>query len=205
MDRALDKASSKVEKAVDRLGHAMGTESWGLKVLQRDPQGGLPTLERGLDGVNRTERKTRYDVNGKKYSQETREFEGSSNVTTYVGKSEWDKGGKLLFESREFSDYDNGAQTGGDAWQKDLKDGKTVKEVKRRWTVDSKVWKDYYVQTMSYYPSGEMKVRTTEDKDGNATARETWGSRKADGGRDKSTQTWNGEAKRWDRAEKAVP
>lgn len=194
----VDQAASKVEKAMDKLSHVLGTEKRSLKVLETEVRSGKPTLERGLDGVDRTERRTAYHPNGRIYSQETREFLGSSDVTTYVEKNVWDNGGKLLLQVRESVAFDNGVQTSGEGWQKDFKDGKERSEVKRRWTVETRAWVDFYKQVTAYYPNGEMKVRVTEDKDSKATSRETWGGRKADGGRDKSTQTWNGAAKRWD-------
>ena len=53
-------------------------------------------------------------------------------------------------------------------------------------------------QETAYYDNGDMKERVTTELDGNAKTRESWGSLKPNGGRNKSTQTWNGEKNRWD-------
>jgi len=119
-------------------------------------------------------------------------------VVAYIEKDTWAKNGKKTQQFVQTATFDNGAQTGGDGWQKDYQQGKVVKEYKRRWTMDSKAWKEYFMQSTKFYTNGDMKERITEELDTNASTRESWGSKKPKGGRNKSTQTWNGEFKRWD-------
>jgi hypothetical protein len=187
-----------MDQAASTADHALGKEKWNLKVVERDAKVGKPTLERGLDDVNKVERKSSYHSNGKLATQETRQFVGSTDTPTYVERNEWDRRGRLSHEFRENTKIENGVQTGGDGWEKASEKGRVVKEVKRRWTVDSKAWNDYYTQTSSYHPGGDLKERITAETDKNSNIRESWGTKKANGERNKSTQSWNGEAKRWD-------
>jgi hypothetical protein len=190
--------SGAVDNGLAKADHAVGKEKWDLKVMERDSKLGKPVKELGKDGDNRVERATKYYSNGKMEKQETKEYVGTSDTLNYDEKNEFSKSGKATFEFRQTSTFTNGAQTGGDGWEKEYNRGKVTKETKRRWTVDAKDWKDYYVQTTGYYGNGDLKEQTTEDMDANKKARDTWGTRKADGGRNKTTKTWNGEAKRWD-------
>jgi hypothetical protein len=187
-----------MDQAASQADHAMGKEKWDLKVLERDSKVGKPTLERGMADVNKVERKSSYPPNGRLATQETRQYVGSTDTPTYVERSEWSPSGKVVHEFRENDKMENGVQTAGDGWEKDYNKGKVLKEVKRRWTVDSKNWNDFYIQTTSYHSNGDMKERVTAETDKNSKIQETWGTKKANGERNKSTHSWNGEAKRWD-------
>jgi hypothetical protein len=187
-----------MDQAASTVDHAMGKEKWDLKVVERDSKVGKPTLERGLDDVNKVERKSSYHPNGKLSTQETKQFDGHSDTPTYIERNEWSPSGKLVHEFRENDKIENGVQTAGDGWEKEHNKGQLTKEVKRRWTVDSKSWNDYYTQTVSYHTNGDMKERITAKTDDNSNIRESWGSKKPNGDRNKSTQSWNGETKRWD-------
>ncbi len=84
-------------------------------------------------------------------------------------------------------------QTAGDGWEKEHNKGQLVKEVKRRWTVDSKSWNDFYTQSTSQVPQQwrHERARDGGDRQEWSKIQETWGSKKANGERNKSTHSWN--------------
>jgi hypothetical protein len=190
--------SGTVDNTLAKAGHLVGKEKWDLKVMERDSKLGKPTQELGKNGENKVERATKYYANGKMKAQETKEYVLNTDTLTYDERNEWSESGKPTFKFTETDAFTNGTQTGGEGSEMKFNRGNVTKETKRRWTVDAKGWKDYYIQDSDYYANGDLKERTTEDVDAAKKEREHWGGKKASGGRNKTTKTWNGQANRWD-------